>query len=1304
MKTLCWNCRGLGHPRTVRCLTELVRFHKPQVVGLIETKMDGKRVEAVRRKIGFSYGLAVDSQGRSGGLAIWWSEDIQLSVSSFSKNHIDCEVDLGGIIRVTVFYGNPSTHRRSESWNLLRTLGLNNQLPWLVLGDFNEVLFGWEIWGGRIRKEWQMRKFREAISDCGLFDLGFSGLPFTYSNRRAGSLETRVRLDRAFGNMLWKDRFNRYEVLHLITATSDHMPLLVNFQRRINCSKERLFRFEPMWLRHKDFSNFLKDCWVRNSSSQSSLRAKLTDCSHQLMKWNNEVFGVVQKRIKAIKKEIEQVKTKFRTEKVIEEEAQLYGELDEWLAREELLWRQRSRIEWLKEGDSNTKFFHARASQRKRKNTVRKIKGADGSWITGDTDICDEASRYFLEILSSCRGRNQPSFSTDLEYINHSVSSDKAEFLASPFTAVEVQSAVFQMGATKAPGPDGFSALFFQENWDIVKREVVDHTLRFLNEGGELEEGMNDTLITLIPKTQNPSTFDEFRPISLCNVAMKIITKVLANRLKIVLQDCISPTQSAFVPGRLISDNILTAHELFNFMKTRKQGETGYCCIKLDMSKAYDRMEWDFLEVMQLKMGFPESWVRKIMQCVRTVVYRIKLNDMISDPFKPQRGIRQGDPLSPYLFVLCTEWLARSLEVSQQNREIQGIRMSRSAPYISHLFFADDCILFIKADVDHILKLKKILSVYEEVSGQQINYGKSELCVGNNVGEDRARCLGSIMGVRVVNEIGKYLGLPIWLNGKKTELLNFIEDRMWKKVNGWKGKLLSVAGKEILIKSVVQAIPIYVMSCFKIPKGVFDRWDRVVSSYWWNDAKEGRFIAWLSKRKLQIGKEEGGLGLRNFHLVNLALLIKQAWRIHTKPDLLLSRIYKARYFPNSDLFQAVIGRRPSWAWRSIFQGIQILKGWMSYPDNDQGCRSLLRSNGEFSTRRAYGILLKECCREEANIVGETSDKESMRQFWRKFWKVRVQRKAKLFMWKLFHNAIPVTINLKKRGCSIDMNCIVCGYKEESAVHLFINCWWAAEFWRLLLKSPIFLEIRFFSISDWIWFCLQKYEGEELINIFCGVRWIWWNRNKLWHQEAGVDILAAVALTKRSTKEFQNPGFRFVVSSHEAGICWVPPVQGSVKISCDGAWDPFTRAGGIGIVCRNHEGLVEFVHAEPLENLHSALEVEGVAICLGMKLAARKGLTRVTFVSDCAEIIQVLLREADAYGSIKDWRKDCGRLLEAYGDWKLEHVLREANSAADHLAHKAREETWSWSSMEAIPRSLSPHILRDRSQAGLCDAI
>ncbi|KAL9680031.1 hypothetical protein QQ045_017904 [Rhodiola kirilowii] len=402
MKTLCWNCRGLGQPRTVRSLADLVRCYKPQVVGLIETKSNNGRVEALRRRLGFDCGLGVDSNGSSGGLALWWKEEIRLTVRSYSSYHIDCDLEVGERVRLTIFYGNPVTNRRSETWNLLRRLSQDSDQPWVVMGDFNEVLFSWEVKGRRLRREWQMRSFRETIEACGLVDLGYTGLPFTFSNRRSGLMETKARLDRAFSNIKWKTLFERYEVSHLITSSSDHLPLLVNFRKRISCVRRNLFRFEPMWLRHNDFRGFLEECWGKLEQPNHDLNVKLKGCGRELARWNRAVFGKVQKRIAVIKNQIELLKSNFRSEAVIEREAKLHKELDEWLAREELLWRQRSRVEWLREGDANTKFFHSRASffhsrasQRKKKNTVERIKGNNNEWITDEIDICEEAVKHF---------------------------------------------------------------------------------------------------------------------------------------------------------------------------------------------------------------------------------------------------------------------------------------------------------------------------------------------------------------------------------------------------------------------------------------------------------------------------------------------------------------------------------------------------------------------------------------------------------------------------------------------------------------------------------------------------------------------------------------------------------------------------------------------------------------------------------------------------------------------------------------------------------------------------------------------
>ncbi|KAL9668794.1 hypothetical protein QQ045_006334 [Rhodiola kirilowii] len=602
-------------------------------------------------------------------------------------------------------------------------------------------------------------------------------------------------------------------------------PFDCEMKGRESSVKIKLFRFEPMWLKHAEFAEVI---WS----------------------WSKRNFGKVKENIARLKKELNEVKESERTEEVVLQEAKLSSELDEWLLREELFWKQRSRVDWLREGDRNTRFFHMRASKRRKVNMIDRLKINDNEWISGDEDLCEAVVKHFGGIFKTSRDSSIGQLMHLMEGISSRLSDEMKRNLTAPYSELEIQDALFQMASTKAPGLDGFSALFYQKHWEIVKDTVVGSVMHMLREG-VVEGELNKTLITLVAKKKDPERIVDYRPISLCNVIVKAVTKVLPNRLKLILSAIISESQSAFVPGKLISDNILAVHELFHYIKTSNKQKGGFFALKLDMIKAYDRVEWDFLEWMLMRLGFPEAWVNCVMSCVCSVKYAVRVNDMIT-------------------------------------RE----------------------------------------------SGQK--------------------------------------------------------EKVWRRVQGWKERTLSIAGKEILIKAVIQAIPTYAMMCFKIPEKLIKRIVSIVSKYWWSNGGEGRGIHWCSFDKLCNSKTDGGLGFRDLTIFNEALLAKQVWRLLCYEDNL------------TDFNEE--SQKP--IWREA-------------------------SNGVFSTRSAY-IKLKEAADIiKRNSTGEQTDNRRIYVFWKLIWRLQVQPKVKIFARRLYHDYLPSIRNLMKKGCEVLPYCAICGFQAEA---------------------------------------------------------------------------------------------------------------------------------------------------------------------------------------------------------------------------------------------------------------------------------
>jgi hypothetical protein len=401
-------------------------------------------------------------------------------------------------------------------------------------------------------------------------------------------------------------------------------------------------------------------------------------------------------------------------------------------------------------------FFHRKAQWRAKKNRVKKLKTENGEWEENEENMRQIAADYFQSLYTKDPGVNPQEV---LELVEARVSDEVNDELCKPFTNTEIADVLFQIGPLKAPGPDGFPARFFRRNWDVIKIDVIAAVKEFFN-SGSMPEGVNVTSIVLIPKGNQPECLKDFRPISLCNVIYKVVAKYLVNRLRPAPDNIISPTQSAFVPGCLITDNVLIAFECIHSLQQLKREDRHFCAYKLDLTKAYDRADWEFLKNIMLKLSFHRKWVDWVMCCVTTVRFAVNFNGVLSDPFQPMRGLRQGDPLSPYLFLFVADSLSLLLRKQELEGLITPIRVTRNAPPISHLLFADDSLLFFKANREQAIKIKEVLKVFCKCTGQLINQAKCSIMFARNCPANLIKEVRQTLSIQRANFEAKYLGLP----------------------------------------------------------------------------------------------------------------------------------------------------------------------------------------------------------------------------------------------------------------------------------------------------------------------------------------------------------------------------------------------------------------------------------------------------------------------------------------------------------------------------------------------------------------
>ncbi|KAK6143157.1 hypothetical protein DH2020_023505 [Rehmannia glutinosa] len=482
-----------------------------------------------------------------------------------------------------------------------------------------------------------------------------------------------------------------------------------------------------MWALHPDFHNTVQAAWNLNfwGKAQFILCKKLKALNPSLKELNNFHFSHISSRVKQVKTALKNSQIQLHADPL---NSALCDSVKELKAKETFLAKaersflsQKVKCDFLNNSDRNTKFFHSIVKRNSLRKQMNSIILEDGS----KTSSFDELSKAFVNYFKNLFGTSFQTSPVDLQTLQTGLCIDEDDFrlLSNPVTPQTIKMALFDIEDERSPGPDGFSSGFFKKSWDVVGNDVVVAVSEFFDSSKLLRQ-INHTAIALIPKTDHSPTVADFRLIACCNVVYKVITKILASKLESVVPKLIDPAQSAFISGRNITDNIFLAQEIIrNYARVRISPR---CAIKVDLKKAYDTISWSFLEQVLNGLGFPPIFISWVMECVSSASYSICINGSIQGKFPGKRGLRQGDPMSPALFLLCMEYLSRLLKVRTNTLKFK-YHPRCEALKITHLAFADDLMLFSRGDLSSVKILIDCLNDFKNASDLDVNSFKSNL-------------------------------------------------------------------------------------------------------------------------------------------------------------------------------------------------------------------------------------------------------------------------------------------------------------------------------------------------------------------------------------------------------------------------------------------------------------------------------------------------------------------------------------------------------------------------------------------------
>lgn len=969
----------------------------------------------------------------------------------------------------------------------------------ILLGDFNyyRAPSNRNKPGGNAN---DMLVFNEFIRAQSLMELPIKGRRFSWSNMQHDPLLKQI--DWFFTSMNWTTTYPNTVVLPLGKPVSDHIPCTVRIQSAIPASK--IFRFESFWAQHQGFLEVVQSSWEKPChavSSAARLCRKFKNLRYDLKKWSKGIskLNILIENCNKILAGVDELEN-YRPLSIPEINFRkiLKSHLLNLLSYQQEYWKKICTVRIIQFGDENTKFFHRMATARYRRNSIATLTQTDGTVVAyhaGKEKILFDTYKERLGKAST------PQMKFALADIIKKV--DGLEELTTPFTREEINGIIKDMPADRAPGPDGFNGLFLKKCWHIIKEDFYQLCFDFY-EGNLNIESINDGFITLIPKTNSPETANDYRPITLLNCCLKVITKLLANRLQKVVLKIIHKNQYGFLKGRSIQDCIAWAFEyIFQCQNSGRK----VVLLKLDFAKAFDTIEHSaMLEIMRC-MGFDDRWLRWIKCIFSSGKSAVLLNGTPGRQFHCKYGVRQGDPMSPLIFVLAADLLQAAINDAASKQHLMPPIPSRGSTDYPVIQYADDTIIVMPADMTQVAHMKGILMDYAQSIGLKINFQKTTL-IPINVDPLLASQLANLLQCSVGKMPFTYLGLP--LGTTKPTVLDMMPlvDSMERRLSTTLC-LMSIGAKLQLVNSVLSSLAVYAMCSIRLPPKIIEHLDKLRRYCLWRkkqgeEVKCNSLAAWNMVCKL---KDKGGLGIIDIKLQNTALLLKQLHKFYNHADLpWVELVWESYYTESVPHASDTCG---SFWWRELMKLSGIYRGitkasvgigdavlfwkdlWLdqvldeAYPraasfakSPDSSVHSVLTCS---LLDQLFHLPLSIQARDELRQiqflsaeVRLTTQRDSWRCPWGEYtakrfyefcfrevqvdpefcliWKSKCTMKIKVFLWLLLADRMNTRDMLRRRHYNIgnDLSCMLCDTRaRETVEHLFFDCPFSVSCWNKL---------------------------------------------------------------------------------------------------------------------------------------------------------------------------------------------------------------------------------------------------------------